>query len=308
MKKSNPFKGKKFDTFILAGILFISGALALLNWDVFLRAIHSYQNGTLTMEKFRLDLASFDIGRTSPVKPIDTQTSEMDGMIQVYVPESEFVMGSNNDKKSKSFPAHTVYLDAFWMDRVEVTNAMYFMCIKSGGCSDPVTDNIYYDKWAYRNHPMIYVTWFQAQEYCQRAGRRLPTEAEWEKAARGPNGNNYPWGKEAPNPRLANFDRTMIHEAVPSYRYPLGASPYGVLNMAGNVREWVADWFDKDYYSNSPYTNPMGPDTGTTRSLRSGSYNEDQHEIAVFVRYSHEPLSAGLSRGFRCAQSVETGK
>jgi len=97
----------------------------------------------------------------------------------------------------------------------------------------------------------------------------------------------------------------MIHEAVPSYRYPLGASPYGALNMAGNVREWIADWFDKDYYSHSPYANPTGPETGTKRSLRSGSYNENRNEIAVYVRYSHEPNSAGLNRGFRCAQNAK---
>lgn len=305
MKKLELRKNRKPFIFIIVAIFFFFGALAFLNWDIFLRAFHSYRNGTLTMEKFRLDLASFDIGRWSPVTPVDAKISAVDGMLEVYVPEGEFMMGSNNGPKSDNYPAHKVYLDAFWMDRVEVTNAMYLKCIRSGACSKPVTDNVYYDRWIYRDHPMIYVTWFQAEQYCAWTGRRLPTEAEWEKAARGVNGNKYPWGNEAPTARLANFDGTMIHEAVPSFRYPLGASPYGALNMAGNVREWIADWFDREYYRISPYANPQGPATGTERSLRSGSYNEDQNEIAAYVRYSHQPGSAGLSRGFRCAQSAQ---
>ena len=270
-----------------------------------MRAIHSHQNGTLTMEKFRLDLASFDIGRRSPIVPVDVKTSPVDGMVQVFVPEGEFLMGIGEEHKFANSPQHRVYLDAFWMDQVEVTNAMYLKCIRAGGCSKPVTDNIYYDQWVYRNYPMIYVVWDQAQEYCQWAGRRLPTEAEWEKAARGVNGNDYPWGNDPPTARLANFEETLILEAVPSYRYPLGASPYGALNMAGNVREWVADWFDKDYYTYSPYANPTGPESGKKRSLRGGSYIENATEIAVFNRFSHDPVSAGLNRGFRCAQSAK---
>jgi formylglycine-generating enzyme required for sulfatase activity len=226
-------------------------------------------------------------------------------MVQVFIPEGEFLMGVGKEHQFSNSPQHTVYLDTFWMDQVEVTNAMYLKCIRAGGCSDPVTDNIYYDKWVYRNYPMIYVVWDQAQEYCQWAGRRLPTEAEWEKAARGASGNTYPWGEEPPTPRLANFDEAMILEAVPSYRYRLGASPYGALNMAGNVREWVADWFDPEYYTYSPYSNPTGPASGDKRSLRGGSYVENYREIEVFVRYSHNPESAGLNRGFRCAQSAE---
>ena len=304
MKKPTSIKSKITRILILLGILLITSPV-LANWDLFMRAIHSHQNGTLTMEKFRLDLASFDIGRRSPIVPVDVKTSPVDGMVQVFVPEGEFLMGIGEEHKFANSPQHRVYLDAFWMDQVEVTNAMYLKCIRAGGCSKPVTDNIYYDQWVYRNYPMIYVVWDQAQEYCQWAGRRLPTEAEWEKAARGVDGNDYPWGNDPPTARLANFDETLILEAVPSYRYPLGASPYGALNMAGNVREWVADWFDKDYYTYSPYANPTGPESGKKRSLRGGSYIENASEIAVYNRFSHNPVSAGLNRGFRCAQSAK---
>ena len=304
----NIFGAKKLFGAITLIVLVSITSLIILNLDVLLRFIHSYQNGTLTLEKMRFDIASFNLGKKSPVTPIDKKTSTMDGMIQVYIAEGEFRMGTVHNRKAPDSPEHVVYLDAFWMDKVEVTNAMYLKCLKDNGCTIPVSDNIYYDKWIYRDHPMVYVTWDQANAYCLWADRRLPTEAEWEKTARGTDGRMYPWGDEVPNPRLANFSDAMIEESVSSFRYPLGASPYGVLNMSGNVREWVADWFDPDYYSYSPYANPKGPATGTERSLRSASYNEDGREIIITNRLRHEPQSAGLSRGFRCAQDADRDK
>lgn len=281
-------------------IFVLIAGLVILNLDFLLRAIHAYQNGALTEEKLRLDLAAFDLGQPVSPIPADAKTSSMDGMIQVRVPAGEFIMGDETGITLR----HVVYLDEFWMDRVEVTNTMYKLCVAAKGCSLPANDNIYFDQWAYRDHPVTYVTWFQADQYCQWAGRRLPTEAEWEKSARGTDGRDYPWGNARPNARLANFDDTMIHEAISSFRYELGASPYGVLNMSGNVREWVADWYGPNYYAVSPYENPKGPETGIERSLRSGSYNEDVYEVAVYRRYRHEPESPGLSRGFRCAQDA----
>ena len=297
------FNNKRIYKIVIFSLFILTVGISIWNSDVLIRFYNAYQNGALTLEKILLDFASFNIGRQSSVIPVDIKTSEPDGMTQMYIPEGEFFMGKGEVRKNDNSPQHIVYLDAFWMDKYEVSNAMYLKCMQDGACSEMVSDNTTYNNWIYRNHPITYVTWEQANVYCQWAGRRLPSEAEWEKAARGTDGRKYPWGNEAPNARLANFDGSMIHEAVSVYRYPLGASPYGVLNMSGNVREWIADWYGEDYYLTTPYTNPTGPETGTERSLRSGSYNEDKNEITITSRYRHEPQSAGLSRGFRCAES-----
>lgn len=298
----NLFKNKIFYMSIFLFIFIFTTGISILNLDILIRFYHSYQNGTLTMEKIRLDIAAFNIGKSSSVIPVDLKTSVLDGMEQVFVPEGEFLMGKGEVRKNADSPQHIVYLNAFWMDKYEVSNTMYLKCMQADGCTELVSDNIYYQNWVYRNHPVTYVTWEQASAYCKWAGRRLPTEAEWEKAARGTDGRPYPWGGKVPSPRLANFSASMINELTSIYRYPLGASPYGVLNMSGNAREWVADWYSEDYYLITPYANPTGAETGIERSLRSGSYNEDKNEIAVTSRYRHEPESAGLSRGFRCAE------
>jgi formylglycine-generating enzyme required for sulfatase activity len=297
---------KKTLTWLL--LLIIMSVLLTLIWnlDIGLRAWRAVREGNFSTLLLRYELAAFDIGKTSPNIPVDTKTSDIDGMTQVYVPAGEFIMGSNGDPKSKEYPEHPIYLNAFWMDMTEVTNAMYAKCVRSGECFEPVPRlNPYYGKWAYSNHPVVYVNWYAAEMYCAWAGRRLPTEAEWEKAARGTDARYYTWGNSQATPRLANFAEALIGESLPAYRYPLGASPYGALNMGGNVREWVADWFSNRYYFESPYENPTGPETGTERSLRGGAYDANEDDITTFRRYKHEPDSAGLSRGFRCAESAD---
>jgi len=282
--------------------IIISGFL-IWNFDMGLRVWRAARDGNLSMQMLRYELAAFDLGKPSSNIPVDTKILTVDGMTQVYVPEGEFIMGDNGDPKSKEYPQHPVYLDAFWMDKLEVSNARYAECVNSGACFLPVPRlNPYYGKWAYRDLPVVYVNWYGAEKYCAWAGRRLPTEAEWEKAARGTDARYYTWGNLQANPRLANFSESLIGEPLPVYRYPLGASPYGVLNMGGNVREWVADWFNNKYYLSSPYKNPSGAETGTERSLRGGAYDANADNITTFRRYKHEPDSAGLSRGFRCAE------
>ena len=169
--------------------------------------------------------------------------SETDGMVLVYVPAGEFRMGSagsDSQAQDNEKPQHTVYLDAFWMDRTEVTNALYALCVKAGACQPPLSVNYswresYYGNSQYDGYPVVYVSWKDAAAYCEWAGRWLPTEAEWEKAARGTDGRLYPWGNAEPDANRLNFNGNVDARAVGSY--PSGASPYGALDMAGNVWE-----------------------------------------------------------------------
>lgn len=300
-----PKNKKLISIFLLIDLLLMIAAVVVFNFDVIIRLNNAYKAGTLTEQKIRYEIAAYNLNDWTRVEPIKQQVSPIDGMVQVYVPEGEFVMGKPGNPDFDS-PDHRVYLDAFWIDRVEVSNAMYAACVDAGACSQPfLEENPYYGRWVYRSLPVVFVSWFQATEYCEWTGRRLPTEAEWEKAARGTDERPYPWGKASPTPRLANYSESLIGEPVSVYRYPSGASPYGALNMAGNVREWLADWFDKTYYLDSPSNNPTGPETGIERSMRSGAYDADANEIYTTSRYKHEPQSAGLSRGFRCAESAK---
>ena len=226
-----------------------------------------------------------------------TQISTKDGMVMIYVPAGEFEMGSE-DGGSDERPVHLVYLDSFWIDQAEVSNAQYEQCVKAGACDSPRGGA--YTNSQYTNHPVVYVSWYDAMTYCEWAGRRLPTEAEWEKAARGTDGRTYPWG-EGIDCSLAQFGGCS-GETVPVGSKPDGASPYGALDMAGNVWEWVTDWYDNDYYDNSPTDNPPGPETGDYRVLRGGSW----YYVGRFVRSADRSwLSPGYAWnyvGFRCAR------
>jgi formylglycine-generating enzyme required for sulfatase activity len=208
-----------------------------------------------------------------------------------------------DDGMVKASPQHPVYLDAYWIDQTEVTNRMYVSCVEAGACWLPILSedlNPYYDNPRYDNYPIVYINWDEAVQYCTWANRRLPTEAEWEKAARSTDGREYPWGDEKPNSKLLNY-QDNIGTPLPVDRYPSGASPYGVLNMAGNVREWVADWYYNNTYQANHDLNPLGPETGTVRSMRGGHFSDSWQQVTVYNRFSHEPDSAGLARGFRCA-------
>ncbi|MDW8326912.1 MAG: bifunctional serine/threonine-protein kinase/formylglycine-generating enzyme family protein [Anaerolineales bacterium] len=235
--------------------------------------------------------------------------SAVDGMRLRFVPAGPFLMGSDrNDVNALAFewPQRTVTLDAFWIDETEVTNGQYALCVAAGRCVPPVsmrsaTRPNYYSDPAYSNYPVIYVNWAEARDYCEWAGRRLPTEAEWEKAARGVNGALYPWGNSAPSPTRANFNRARSDTtAVGSY--PDGASPFGALDMAGNVYEWVNDWYRGAYYLEAPDVNPLGPTTGTLRVLRGGAWNSESREVRAASRYNYGPTRRENFIGFRCAR------
>lgn len=231
-----------------------------------------------------------------------TIVNPVDGAVMVYVPEGEFLMGSEDEKAaSHEKPEHLVYLDAFWIYQHEVTNDEYRQCVVNGGCTQPEHTTEYVDQ-NYYNHPVRYVSWFGAQTYCNWAGGRLPTEAEWEKAARGTDGRNYPWGNESPECTLALYGGCKSSEQRPKPvgSYPLGASPYGVLDMAGNVWEWVADWYSDDYYNYSPNKNPAGPPSGEFRVIRGGSWFPNSSFLRVSARYWDNEGGGYHGPGFRC--------
>ena len=177
----------------------------------------------------------------------DTWARPTDGMVMSYIPAGELEMGSEDGEDDEK-PVHIVYLDAFWMDQTEVTNSMFVQCVKKGYCNPPWGE--YWDDERYINHPVVFVEWEDANSYCDWSGARLPTEAEWEKAARSVDGRIYPWGDEF-DCNKANMNRCVgFSTTVGSYK--VDRSPYGLYDMGGNVFEWVADWYDEGYYENSP--------------------------------------------------------
>jgi formylglycine-generating enzyme len=221
----------------------------------------------------------------------------VDGSVLVAVPAGKFVMGA--DKADN--PEHVVTLGDFWIQSTMVTNQQYVLCVELGQCAPPdLNDNLKYKDVEYANNPVVGVTYDQAVAYCSFVHGRLPTEAEWEKAARGPDGNIYPWGDGAPSCDLLNFF-SCVGKTTNVTSHLKGASYYGGLDFAGNAFEWVADWYDPKYYGNSPEENPPGPASGTKRSIRSSGYKSEAYELAVTNRRSEDPQVSRSDLGFRCA-------
>jgi eukaryotic-like serine/threonine-protein kinase len=231
-----------------------------------------------------------------------TTVSEKDGTILVYVPAGEFLMGSTDadtgaagDEK----PQHTVTLDAFWIDRTEVTADQYRACVAAGKCGQPRCAGA-----GKGDHPVACVSWQDAASYCAWAGRRLPTEAEWEKAARGADGRKYPWGNASPDCARVNYrgkEGGCVGGTAAVGSYPAGASPYGALDMVGNVWEWVNDWYQPGYYGSSPGGNPQGPPAGASRVLRGGAWYYGGPYLRAAGRHYHVPTYQHYGIGFRCA-------
>jgi len=264
----------------------------------------------------------------------DTWSRPADGMVMVYAPPGEFEMGSDNaevdlamEMCSQTYkgcqrewfeveqPAHSVALDGFWLDRTEVTNAQYRLCVEAEACDPPASTgsdsrSTYYGDSTYDAYPVIHVNWHQAEAYCAWAGGRLPTEAEWEYAARGPEGRRYPWGDEYDGTRLNSCDVNCGYgwaeegfddgygDTAPVASYPGGASWCGALDLAGNVWEWMADWFGD--YSPERQLNPTGPASGTQRTLRGDAADGTRSVSRCAARHGMSPTRTYTYTGFRC--------
>ena len=259
---------------------------------------------------------------TEDAKPDEGESEvvhELGSMIKV--PAGEFIMGDNDGRRNER-PEHQVWLDDYLIDRFEVTMSGYQKFLDENLKIEPPP--LWDDGMAFgdaADRPAVGVTWEAANKYCLWVGKRLPTEAEWEKAARGTDGRRFPWGHMQPFVDIARYNHGItgwvsypltlasVRSGVKgmSIRHGLktgGKSPYGLYHMSGNAAEWVADWYDRYYYEDSPEKNPQGPETGTHKVLRGGSWEDEPRNIQVTSRAKAEVEFSDLTIGFRCAKDA----
>ena len=273
-----------------------------------------------------LDVADVTREWTADGKKIAAERAKLPAHDEmVKIPAGTFLMGS--DKKvdrnayQPEFPQRRVYLDAYEIDKYEVTTVQFLKFVLATE-RKPLID------WQYEggnfqetmaNHPVMHVSWFDADAYCRWAGKRLPTSAEWEKAARGEDGRIYPWGNEPAGLSRANFGRTglsgpvrdrperlLLYPPIISVdKYDNAVSPYGVFQLAGNVAEWTADWYDPHYYKTAPDRNPKGPEKGTQRAFRGGGWIDSTPSVRPAQRNGTDPNTKMNWLGFRCARDAK---
>jgi formylglycine-generating enzyme required for sulfatase activity len=234
-----------------------------------------------------------------------------DGVPMVLIPSGEFLMGS---EMAGEGPPHPVSVDAYYIDRYEVTNAQYQRFVDATDHRTPQHEvDPRYDLWAggtfppeFKAQPVVNVDWHDAAAYCEWAGKRLPTEAEWEKAARGTDARIYPWGNDPPTPARLNFARRWEGPQTlrPVGSFEQGRSPFGAYDMAGNVWEWVNDWYGPGYYKAPQERNPRGPGGGSAKVLRGGSWTNLARLVRATHRYGADPEMRNSDTGFRCARDL----
>lgn len=245
---------------------------------------------------------------TETISALLPEIRDEKGVEMVLVPQGDFLMGSDQGEPDEQ-PPHNLFLDAFYIDKFEVTNRLYKACVDDVRCEPPrqtyffaeSPNRIYYGNSQYDHYPVVYVDWNMAKAYCEWRDARLPTEAEWEKAARGTTGNTYPWGQGL-DCQKANY-QGCVNQTSEVGVFKNGVSPYGAYDMTGNVWEWVADWYADNYYSISPGNNPSGPISGQSRVLRGGSW--PRFDVTTYHRSNFAPTYNTFDIGFRCARAAD---
>jgi formylglycine-generating enzyme len=239
---------------------------------------------------------------------------EKDPVKMVTIPAGPFIRGSAPDEgRPDELPRRKIYLKAFAIDMYEVSNSHYIKFLDETLHKAPMNvfaERPFNEEEGIANLPVVQVTWHDAVDYCFWAGKRLPSEAEWEKAARGDDGRLYPWGDEPPTPQTANYDRDWEEKRtfVEVTALPEGQSPYGLRNLAGNVREWVQDWYGSEYYASAPEKNPNGPETGILKVLRGGSWKSFDSDLRAASRGKGGFALKTHGIGFRCARDIGPGQ
>ena len=249
--------------------------------------------------------AEAQLDRLRKSKALDTTAVAETPMVEI--PAGEFAMGLDGGQALEDErPMHRVWVGRFSMDLHEVTTAQYAEFLAATNRLAPWQWNTV-DLSQPRDRPVIGVDWSDADAYCRSKGKRLPTEAEWEKSARGTDGRLYPWGNQAPSKDLANFALgarfSYSQVLMPVQSYEHGKSPYGLYQMAGNVWEWVKDWYAANYYEVSPERNPQGPEEGQFKVLRGGSWSDLPKYLLTYGRFKLSPETRNSYTGFRCAKS-----
>ncbi len=236
------------------------------------------------------------------------ETEELD---MVLIPSGEFLMGTKDDKgRPDEYPQHKIYLGSFYLDRFEATGEDFQKYLSNNPDQHPTIVGWWgrQVRPEMKKRPVIGLSWKRCNDYCEWKGKRLPTEAEWERAAAGLEGRKYPWGSDTPNKKKANFNRCcFIMKGLTTSEvgsYLLGATPEGIYDLAGNIAEWVYDWYDKNYYKNSEYSNPRGPKNGTHRTIRGGAWNSLSGYIRSSARFGFDEAKDFYGIGCRCAKSL----